>query len=325
MIKVSKQQAFERWDTLPDAIREALVSEESSDFVWDICSEEHLSGEKTKIVSRFIGYVLFGFLHPADLAKELRDALGIDIRITQVIADAVQSRIFKPLQAEIDAVYAPPGAIRPVVLAGVGPKVIEEIEPIVPVAAKPKAPFTPGGVGVIVAKPTFPQSNESMWSKANGGSGSSPSMASKLPPSLGTPIPGQPTATTNIPRPPIVGNLQKTEMGKIPRPDDSRFKMQDLKSNGSAVTGSASVATPAPAPMPVFLGGEAPVRPIMNTPQFMPKSFDRMASAGSVSARPPVPPAVVEFGIPKPPATKPRASVLLPKTGDGNVPLPPKP
>ena len=344
MNTLPQKETLARWDSLPQVLRDALVDDANADFLWSTCESEHLSREKIKVVARYVGYVMFGFIHPSDLAKELRDALGIDIRITQVIADAVNERIFKPLQAEIDMVYAPPGAIRPVVLAGVGPKVIEEIEPLVPVGAPAlKKPLEPGGAGVIVAKPTFPQSSESMWAKSATGFGSPSSMASKLPSSLN--VSAKPVGpAVGVPRPPIVGNLQKTEMGKIPRPGgaESRIQNSEFSRNAGGNTGMSSSLspTPAPAPMPVFWGGEAPVRPITNTPQFMPKSFDRMASAGPVSARPPVPPAIVEFGIPKPPTAQsskpttqplktlispaPLTSSPLPKPTNSPVPLPPK-
>ena len=107
MITVLQSQSFTRWDTLPDVLREALFAEEVSDFVWKTCRAENIPEEKIFDVARIAGYVLFGFLHPEDMAVEIRDALKIDIRIATAIADAINKRIFTPLRPDIDKVYEP--------------------------------------------------------------------------------------------------------------------------------------------------------------------------------------------------------------------------
>ena len=107
MVTISKNQALERWDTLPMTLREALYSDINSDFLWKTCQAEHIPEEKIYDVSRITGYVLMGFLHPGDLAGELTEILGIDKRITTSIADAIDKRIFAPLQEDIDKAYNP--------------------------------------------------------------------------------------------------------------------------------------------------------------------------------------------------------------------------
>jgi hypothetical protein len=119
---LSKQQVFERWDLLPENLREELVSDVNSKFIWQTCEAEHISDEKIYTISRIAGSVLMGFLHPEDMANEVRDELGIDIRIATSIASAINQRIFTPLRADIDKVYEP-------VTGLTAPKIFEEVHP----------------------------------------------------------------------------------------------------------------------------------------------------------------------------------------------------
>lgn len=107
MTTISKAQALQRWDTLPDNIREALCSETNSDFIWKTCKDEHVPDEKIYAIIRVAGYVLMGFVHPDDTSKEMQDATGIDARITDQIASAINTRIFAPLRKTIDNTYEP--------------------------------------------------------------------------------------------------------------------------------------------------------------------------------------------------------------------------
>ena len=77
---------------------------------------------------------MMGFIHPEDAAKEIRDVLGVDIRIATSIATAINQRIFVPLRADIDKVYDPIGT-------PTTPKIFEEIHP--PIAELMSSPATP--------------------------------------------------------------------------------------------------------------------------------------------------------------------------------------
>jgi hypothetical protein len=236
--------------------------------------------------------VLFGFLHPEDLAAELRDALSVDIRITTAIANAINQRIFAPIRTQIDAVYKPVGSGSSLMSSGVGPKILEEIRAVTPVGARPM----PGSA--------FPQVG---WSGMPTSGGPRPTSGPSTPTQT-------PTLMGNVavlpPKPPTFSNLQKTELGKIvlpPRPEAAR--------DGRAV--SAGTGGGAPAPMPVFMGTDTATRPLAKAPDFGMKSIDRIASLTSMPPAPPKP-AVIEFGIPKPPVKSP---VVPPPTPQ----LPPRP
>ena len=107
LIKFSKEQLDSRWDSIPEILREAMSSEANSDTVWKTAEGEHLPEEKIMTASKLVGYVLMGFIHPEDLARELHDNLGIDKRIAASIAEPINKKIFQPLREELEIVYSP--------------------------------------------------------------------------------------------------------------------------------------------------------------------------------------------------------------------------
>lgn len=109
MLTVPQQQALQRWDTLPEEIREALVSEQSVAVLEKIAKDEHIPEEKITTISRVAGYVLMGFLHIEDTAQELKEALGIDPRIAESIAKTLNSKIFSAFKNQIEKLYQPVG------------------------------------------------------------------------------------------------------------------------------------------------------------------------------------------------------------------------
>lgn len=107
MLQISQQQAIERYDSLPQVLKEALFSQESDELIWRIGEAHHLNDEKKSILTTIVGDVIMGFLHPDDLRRELQEVLGIDIRIAASISREVNKRIFYPIRDEIRKVYTP--------------------------------------------------------------------------------------------------------------------------------------------------------------------------------------------------------------------------
>jgi hypothetical protein len=107
MITITTDQALERWDTLPDSLREALYSEPNSDFLWRTCQDENVPDEKIYEIAKVAGYVMMGFLHPEDVALEIVDRLALDRKTASDIQEALNKRVFAPLQADLSKVYNP--------------------------------------------------------------------------------------------------------------------------------------------------------------------------------------------------------------------------
>ena len=126
MIKITKRQARQRWDDISETLREALVSPINTEFLQKICQTEHLSDDKSNGVARLAGYVLLGFMHPGDLAMEIKEVLQIEQRVASSISEAINDRIFNLLKDEIDGAYDP-------ILEHAATGIVEEIrKPTIP-------------------------------------------------------------------------------------------------------------------------------------------------------------------------------------------------
>lgn len=122
MLYLTSEEIGERWDTVPKSLREEICSDVNADFIWKTCETEHLPEEKRYDVARAVGYVLLGFLHPGDLAEEFAEAVQTNKQTADTIANAINARIFVPVEEELNKVYEPPSKFAP-------PVPVEEIKP----------------------------------------------------------------------------------------------------------------------------------------------------------------------------------------------------
>ena len=109
MLKISNQQVNQRWDTLPDNLREVLFSEVNSDIVWKIGETKQLTEDKISKVATIAGDVVMGFLLP-DLnrvSKEIQERTNIPEPLALEIAEELWQKIFSPLKADLEKVYRP--------------------------------------------------------------------------------------------------------------------------------------------------------------------------------------------------------------------------
>ncbi len=108
MLEISKKQANKRYENLPEILQDALFSMANIDQVYRICKLNHLSDEKIPIVARLTGRVILGFTHPEDLAREIKEELGINPEIAKTIALEIDRKIFAAIKNDLEKVYAPP-------------------------------------------------------------------------------------------------------------------------------------------------------------------------------------------------------------------------
>lgn len=98
---------------MPEILREALFSEENFNFVERACKDNHLSEDKISSVATAVGDVIFGFIHPEDLAKEIKESAGINILVGEEISKEINRKIFIPIKTDIDKVYFPVPSHKP--------------------------------------------------------------------------------------------------------------------------------------------------------------------------------------------------------------------
>jgi len=99
------EKVIERWDSLPEILRDAMTSDGVANEQEKIYSDFHLSDQKQVLLGKLIRGVFFGFIHLQDLYKEIRDTLGVDGRLALEIYQEVDKKIFLPLHGEIEKNY----------------------------------------------------------------------------------------------------------------------------------------------------------------------------------------------------------------------------
>lgn len=156
MTTISPQQARQRWDIVSESIRAVMVAPESSLLIEKIGEAEHIPKEKNSEISRIASYVLLGFIHPEEMKQEIQERLGIDPRVAQSIADALQSRLFAPLKSGLQIIYAPITE-GPAPLPAMATKLVEETKKAPPLPAENKMAPAP-----VAPKPTASTSAPSL-------------------------------------------------------------------------------------------------------------------------------------------------------------------
>lgn len=102
-IPLTKKQ--ERYDIVPQSLRDALNSETIDELLWIIGEAHHLGEERTFKLVKIYGLIALGFIHPQDLQKEIVSELHIDKRLAEEIAHELQIKILNPLLPEINAAF----------------------------------------------------------------------------------------------------------------------------------------------------------------------------------------------------------------------------
>lgn len=92
-------------------LREALFSEYNSSVLWKICESQHLSEDKIYKIATLTGDAIMGFMHPEDLAQEIKNETGIVMEVANAVSRDINRKIFIPIRSDIDKVYSPVAAL----------------------------------------------------------------------------------------------------------------------------------------------------------------------------------------------------------------------
>ena len=107
MLKINKEIAVKRFRSLSPVLQEAIFSAQTAEIIGVVCERNHIPKEKISDIAETTGFVLLGFIHPEDLPRELSEKTGLDIKITQLIRQDLQVRIFDLIKDPIDRAYLP--------------------------------------------------------------------------------------------------------------------------------------------------------------------------------------------------------------------------
>jgi hypothetical protein len=103
----SPEELLKLYSTLPQELKEAIFSGENGEKAREICKRNGLGEEKIEQAIKYIVYVLFGLLPPAELGNALEKELGINRETATSIAREVDRFIFHSVRFELEKLYAP--------------------------------------------------------------------------------------------------------------------------------------------------------------------------------------------------------------------------
>ena len=157
MIQIPRQQILNRYDTLPESLKDAGFLPYNTLLIKKIGESNHLTGEKISTVSHLVGYVLFGFIHAEDLAEEIKNELNIAPEIANPIADEIDRKIFSLVRADLEKVYQPPTEEEILDLRPAAREVKPTEEAVLPAAEAPMTEVGAAAAGPVEAPKILPQ------------------------------------------------------------------------------------------------------------------------------------------------------------------------
>ena len=102
---IDKDAIWKIYETLPNSLKEAIFSEDTSDIIWNIAKIYNIS-EIPKL-ARVVGDVLSGLLPPEDFRETIEAELKIDEDTAKKIEMQIEHLIFNPVKEDLDKLYHP--------------------------------------------------------------------------------------------------------------------------------------------------------------------------------------------------------------------------
>ncbi len=107
MEELSKDELWEIYENLPESLKDAVFSEDTSEVIWNICKMHKI--ENVSGVAKLVGRVLMGLLPPDLFEQALAEQLGIEAGVSQEMASELEHYIFSPVKDDLDFLYEDEG------------------------------------------------------------------------------------------------------------------------------------------------------------------------------------------------------------------------
>lgn len=105
MTNLTPEQLKEKYNNLPDDLKEAIFSANSAETIQEIGKKYSLSIEKMGQLADETGLVMLGITHPRDFVPNLSKRLGVDSGTARKIAEDVNEQIFKKVRESLKKLH----------------------------------------------------------------------------------------------------------------------------------------------------------------------------------------------------------------------------
>ena len=104
--ELTKEQRWEILDSLPENLREAIFSGETSEAITSICQLHDV--EDTAVIGKIIGQVLMGLLPPDRISETIKKRLPVlEESLCNTLAIEIQHYILDPVMNDLMTLYSP--------------------------------------------------------------------------------------------------------------------------------------------------------------------------------------------------------------------------
>lgn len=124
MPEYTPEQLWKLYEKLPEALKNAILSSENVDDIFNICTRNEIGDEQISEIARYTSYVLLGVLPPEDFQKTLEKELKLKKEVAKKITHEINRFIFYPVKDALSSLYK-----RGVTLPEKPPEVAFEIKP----------------------------------------------------------------------------------------------------------------------------------------------------------------------------------------------------
>ncbi len=117
MTKLSKDEAWKIYETLPKEIKQAIFSEETANSILSACQRNGLTDQQTSQVAELVGYSLMGLLPLENLTPEIMQVTNATGAQASQIFNEINRLVFYPVKIFLDELYSFSPKENPVVSA----------------------------------------------------------------------------------------------------------------------------------------------------------------------------------------------------------------
>lgn len=104
-MKFTLEQINERKRSVPDDIKLAISSTETSNKIENISNKNNLHIDQMGILSSHIAYLMLGLLNPKDFIEEISRSMKVDYSVSKKIAIEVNEQIFRPIRESLKKIH----------------------------------------------------------------------------------------------------------------------------------------------------------------------------------------------------------------------------
>jgi hypothetical protein len=136
-MEYTQEQILEKYKDLPEDVKNAMFSVDTSEIIQRIGRENQLTTEKIGILADEIGLFMLGITHPNEFIGNIKDRLGIEKEAARNIARQINEKVFQKIRESLRKVHGQEGTETPE--PAEQPPQAKEI-PVQPAAAEQKQP-----------------------------------------------------------------------------------------------------------------------------------------------------------------------------------------